>query len=52
MNMANSKYKDSDPDQGFCFDAEKVLIDPFGISVAVPQKYDRWAAAPPGDNIA
>ena len=45
-------HGDSDPDQGFYFDAEKVLIDPYGISVAVPRKYDRWAAARPGDNIA
>jgi isoamylase len=39
-----------DPDHGTRFDAEKVLLDPYGLAVAVPEKYDRWAAARPGDN--
>ena len=34
------------------FDAEKVLLDPYGLAVAVPATYDRWAAARPGDNVA
>jgi isoamylase len=41
-----------DPDRGLRFDAEKVLIDPYGLVVAVPAAYDRWAAARPGDNVA
>jgi isoamylase len=38
------------PDRGCRFDAEKVLLDPYGYAVAVPETYDRWAAARPGDN--
>ena len=41
-----------DPDRGSWFDAEKVLLDPYGVAVAVPETYDRWAAARPGDNVA
>jgi isoamylase len=40
-----------DPDRGLWFDADKVLLDPYGLAVAVPEKYDRWAAARPGDNV-
>ena len=38
--------------RGLWFDAEKVLLDPYGLVVAVPGTYDRWAAARPGDNVA
>ena len=38
--------------RGLRFDAEKVLVDPYGLVVAVPGTYDRWAAARPGDNVA
>jgi isoamylase len=41
-----------EPGQGFRFDGEKVLLDPYGIAVAVPETYDRWAAGRPGDNTA
>ena len=41
-----------EPDRGLRFDAEKVLLDPYGLAVAVPETYDRWAAARPGDNVA
>ena len=41
-----------DPDRGLWFDPEKVLLDPYGLAVAVPKTYDRWAAARPGDNLA
>ena len=41
-----------DPDRGLWFDADKVLLDPYGLAVAVPETYDRWAAARPGDNVA
>jgi isoamylase len=40
------------PDRGWRFDAEKVLLDPYGLALAVPETYDRWAAARPGDNAA
>jgi isoamylase len=41
-----------DPDRGLWFDPERVLLDPYGLAVAVPEAYDRWAAARPGDNLA
>ncbi|MDJ0866829.1 MAG: glycogen debranching protein GlgX [Myxococcota bacterium] len=41
-----------DPAQGLRFDPDKVLLDPYGRSVAVPDAYDREAAARPGDNAA
>jgi len=34
------------------FDGDKVLIDPYGRCVAAPSRYDREAAAAPGDNTA
>ena len=40
------------PERGLRFDAEKILIDPYGLAVAVPEGYDRDAAARPGDNAA
>jgi glycogen operon protein len=40
------------PDCGCRFDAEKVLLDPYGLSLAVPETYDRRAAARPGDTVA
>jgi glycogen operon protein len=40
------------PERGCRFDAEKVLVDPYGLAVAVPDRYDRWAAARPGANAA
>jgi glycogen operon protein len=41
-----------DPDRGLWFDNKKVLLDPYGLAVAVPETYDRWTAARPGDNVA
>src|SRR5262245_39549823 len=41
-----------EPGHGLRFDGNKALLDPYGIAVAVPQTYDREAAARPGDNIA
>jgi glycogen operon protein len=38
--------------EGGRFDAEKVLLDPYGRGVAVPRGYDREAARRPGDNAA
>jgi isoamylase len=40
------------PERGLRFDGEKVLLDPYGFAVAVPEHYDRRAAAMPGDNAA
>ena len=40
------------PDRGLRFDGEKVLLDPYGRAVAVPEAYDRDAAKRSGDNAA
>jgi isoamylase len=40
------------PQQGLRFDPEKVLLDPYGVAVAVPNGYERAAARRPGDNAA
>jgi isoamylase len=41
-----------DPGKGMRFDAAKVLLDPYGRSVAVPDRYDREAGRRAGDNAA
>jgi len=40
------------PDRGLRFDGDKVLLDPYGRAVAVPDGYDREAASRPGSNVA
>ena len=40
------------PERGFRFDVNKVLLDPYGLAVAVPSSYDRVAASMPGGNAA
>lgn len=40
------------PERGLRFDPEKVLLDPYGRAVCVPENYDRGAACRPGDNCA
>ncbi len=40
------------PERGWRFDGDKVLIDPYGLAVAVPQGYDRDAVGRAGDNAA
>ena len=40
-----------EPARGLRFDAEKVLLDPYGRGLAMPRRYDRQAAARPGDNM-
>ena len=40
------------PEQGLRFDEEKILLDPYGLAVAVPRSYDRDAARRPGNNEA
>ncbi len=39
-----------DPAAGYCFDSEKILVDPFAPAVFFPQEYDRVAAGLPGPN--
>jgi glycogen operon protein len=41
-----------EPGEGMRFDKQKLLLDPYGRCVAVPESYDRNAAALPGDNAA
>ena len=36
--------------RGMRFDRDKILLDPYGRGVAVPEKYSRAAASLPGDN--
>ena len=40
------------PERGLRFDGEKILLDPYGLAVAVPDAYDRKAARQPGGNAA
>jgi isoamylase len=41
-----------EPQKGLRFDSQKVLLDPYGRSVAVPKKYDHKAGSKPGDNAS
>src|SRR5215475_16184590 len=41
-----------DPSSGMRFDDRKLLLDPYGIAVAVPQNYSRDVARQKGDNTA
>jgi isoamylase len=40
------------PEEGIRLAPDKVLLDPYGLAVAVPAGYDRRAAAEPDDNAA
>jgi isoamylase len=40
------------PEHGLRFDGKKVLLDPYGRAVSVPDAFDRDAGACPGDNAA
>jgi isoamylase len=40
------------PERGLLFDSDKVLLDPYGLGVAVPDGYSRTAARFPGPNAA
>lgn len=42
----------TDASRGLRFDPDKVLLDPYGRSVAVPKNYSRDAARLPGENLA
>jgi len=41
-----------DPAKGMRFDSSKILLDPYGRGVTVPQQYSRAAAASEGSDIA
>ena len=41
-----------EPERGMCFDPGKVLIDPYGKAVVVPERYSRTLASKPGDNCS
>jgi glycogen operon protein len=41
-----------EPARGQRFDPGKLLLDPYARAIAVPRRYDRRAAAAPGDNVA
>ncbi|MGB7291289.1 MAG: hypothetical protein WBD99_03870 [Thermodesulfobacteriota bacterium] len=40
------------PERGLRFDGEKILLDPYGLAIAVPEAYNRGAACRPGDNAS
>ncbi len=42
----------NEPQRGLHYDADKVLLDPYGRCVAMPTAYSREAASRPGDNAA
>ena len=42
----------NEPQRGLRYDADKVLLDPYGRCVAMPASYSREAASRPGDNAA
>ncbi len=42
----------SEPQRGFRFDPAKVLLDPYGKGVVVPEIYSRFQASEPGENTA
>jgi pullulanase/glycogen debranching enzyme len=48
--MPTAPKAPGEPDAGLRFDSNKVLLDPYGRGVAMPQRYDREAAVNPGDN--
>ena len=41
-----------EPARGLRFDSDKLLLDPYGKAVAVPENYSRGQASIEGDNIA
>lgn len=43
-------YGPFDPDQGMRFDGEKLLLDPYGRAIAVPDAFSREACTRPGDS--
>ncbi len=45
-------YGPNDPANGLRFDAQKLLLDPYGRGIVFPARYDRGAACRAGDNTA
>jgi glycogen operon protein len=45
-------YGPFEPDRGLTFDPSKLLLDPYGRAIAVPNNYSREAARRKGDNTA
>ena len=45
-------YGPFDPANGFRFDPDKALLDPYGRALVVPRNYSREAARKPGENLA
>lgn len=45
-------YGPFDPALGMRFDPQKVLLDPYGKAVMIPDLYDRFLASEPGDTTA
>ena len=41
-----------EPETGLRFDGQKILLDPYGKALAVPEKYSRLTASIPGENTA
>jgi glycogen operon protein len=41
-----------EPSRGHRFDGDKLLLDPYGRAVVIPDRYERQAGSLPGDNIA
>ena len=50
--MRTGRQAPSTPRRGLRFDPEKILLDPYGRAVVVPDGYNRSAASRPGDNTA
>src|SRR5262249_3341172 len=42
----------NDPSRGLRYDPTKVLLDPYGTGVVVPENYSRSSASTPDDNAA
>ena len=40
------------PERGLRFDPQKVLLDPYGRAVVIPETYNRFLTSEPGDNAA
>ncbi len=45
-------YGPFEPGKGLRFNPEKLLLDPYGRAMVIPEHYDRNAATLPGDNTA
>ena len=41
-----------EPERGMRFDSQKVLLDPYGKAVVIPETYNRLLTSEPGDTIA